>query len=128
MRQAVTASKDIVLSVLSHQHAPFESVLSALDIQPGGDSNPLFDVLFNYVNVGTEELQLGGLTLEPLPPGRVKSRYALSVSVAERADDFSVDIEYRTELFHLTRSLASPSNWIGCWWRWPPTRTDPSRC
>ncbi len=100
VRQAVTASKDIVLSVLSHQHAPFESVLSALDIQPGGDSNPLFDVLFNYVNVGTEELQLGGLTLEPLPPGRVKSRYALSVSVAERADDFSVDIEYRTELFH----------------------------
>nr|WP_232805820.1 non-ribosomal peptide synthetase/type I polyketide synthase [Glycomyces xiaoerkulensis] len=99
VREAVTASRDDALAVLGHQDAPFEAVLSELGLQPGGDAHPLFDVLFNYVNTGTEELELDGVRLEPLPPGRIKSRYALSVSVAEREDDFSVDIEYRTELF-----------------------------
>ena len=97
--EAVAASRDRALAVLDHQSAPFEAILSRLDINPGGDSQPLFDVLFNYVNLGTEELELDGVRLEPVPPGRLKSRYALSLSVAEGADDISVDIEYRTELF-----------------------------
>ncbi|GAB4084611.1 hypothetical protein GCM10028784_12410 [Myceligenerans cantabricum] len=99
VRNAVAAAKDSAAAVLGHQNAPFEAVLARLGIQPGGDTNPLFDVLFNYVSTGTEELELDGMRIEPLPHGRIKSRYALSISVAERADDFSVDIEYRTELF-----------------------------
>ncbi|MFD0556986.1 amino acid adenylation domain-containing protein [Stackebrandtia endophytica] len=100
--EAVAASRDRALAMLDHQSAPFEAVLSRLDINPGGDAHPLFDVLFNYVNLGTEELELDGVRLEPVPPGRLKSRYALSLSVAERADDITVDIEYRTELFDAT--------------------------
>ncbi|RPF22281.1 non-ribosomal peptide synthetase/type I polyketide synthase [Myceligenerans xiligouense] len=102
VHDAVAAARDSAAAVLGHQNAPFEAVLARLGIQPAGDANPLFDVLFNYVSTGTEELELDGLRVEPLPHGRVKSRYALSVSVAERAgalDDFTVDVEYRTELF-----------------------------
>ncbi|GAB3166434.1 hypothetical protein GCM10027059_25500 [Myceligenerans halotolerans] len=99
VRDAVAAAKDSAAAVLGHSNAPFEAVLARLGIQPGGDANPLFDVLFNYVSTGTEELELDGVRIDPLPHGRIKSRYALSVSVAERADDFTVDIEYRTEMF-----------------------------
>lgn len=97
--QAIAAARDAALPVLSHQDAPFEAVLAGLGLQPGGDTHPLFDVLLNFVSVGTEELELDGLRLEPLPPGALRSRYALSFSVAERADDVTVDLEYRTELF-----------------------------
>ncbi|THV24622.1 non-ribosomal peptide synthetase/type I polyketide synthase [Glycomyces paridis] len=99
VREAVGGAREAALAVLGHQNAPFEAVLSALDLHPGGDVHPLFDVLFNYVNTGTEELSLDGVRLDALPPGRLKSRYALSFSVAERAGDFTVDVEYRTELF-----------------------------
>ncbi|UZN02618.1 non-ribosomal peptide synthetase/type I polyketide synthase [Cellulomonas sp. S1-8] len=99
VRDAVAAAKDSVAAVLGHQDAPFEAVLARLGIRPGGDANPLFDVLLNYVSTGTEELELDGVRMEPLPHGRVKSRYALSFSVAERTDDLVVDIEYRTEMF-----------------------------
>ena len=99
VREAVGDARDSAVAVLNHQNAPFEAILSRLNITPGNDTHPLFDVLFNYVNLGTEELELDGVRLDPVPPGRLKSRYALSISVAERADDISVDIEYRTELF-----------------------------
>ncbi|WP_133884458.1 non-ribosomal peptide synthetase/type I polyketide synthase [Glycomyces sp. NRRL B-16210] len=97
--EAIGGARDDALAVLGHQNAPFEAVLSELDLHPGGETHPLFDVLFNYVSTGTEELELDGVRLDALPPGRMKSRYALSFSVAEREDDFSIDIEYRTELF-----------------------------
>jgi amino acid adenylation domain-containing protein len=99
VRDAVAAAKDSVLAVLQHQNAPFEALLDRLGVRPGGDANPLFDVLFNYVSTGTEELELDGVRLEPLPHGRVKSRYALSFSVAERTEDLVVEVEYRTEMF-----------------------------
>ena len=99
VRDAVAAAKDSVVAVLEHQNAPFEAVLARLGIRSGGDANPLFDVLFNYVSTGTEELELDGVRIEPLPHGRVKSRYALSFSVVERPEDLVVEVEYRTELF-----------------------------
>ncbi len=97
--EAVASARQSALAVLSHQNAPFDGLLSQLGHQSDGDTHPLFDVLINYVNVGTEELELEGVRLELLPPGAVKSRYALSISIAERAHDFTVDFEYRTELF-----------------------------
>ena len=99
VREAVTASRDAVLGVLSHQNAPFEAVLARLGLRPAGDAHPLFDILLNYVTMGTDDLAFDGVRLEQLPGGALKSRYALSISVAERAAGFTVDIEYRTELF-----------------------------
>ncbi|HEY5785407.1 MAG TPA: condensation domain-containing protein, partial [Microlunatus sp.] len=97
--EAVAAVRDDVLAVLAHQEAPLEAVLAQLGPAAGGPDQALFDVLINYVTVGTEDLELDGLRLEPQPPGPIMSRYALSFSIAERADGFEVDIEYRTELF-----------------------------
>ncbi|GAA1848824.1 non-ribosomal peptide synthetase/type I polyketide synthase [Myceligenerans crystallogenes] len=101
VRDYVGSARQSTVAVLGHQNAPFEAVLARLGIQAGADANPLFDVMFSYVSTGTEELELDGLTIEPLPHGRIKSRYALSFSIAERvaSDDFAIDLEYRTEMF-----------------------------
>ena len=96
---AVATVRDDVLALLAHQEAPLDQVLAQLRPAAGGPDDAPFDVLVNYVTVGTDEPELDGLRLEPQPPGPLMSRYALSVSIAERADDFEVDIEYRTELF-----------------------------
>lgn len=111
VREAIAAARDAALPVLSHQDAPFEAVLAALGLQPGGEAHPLFDVLLNYVSTGTDELQLDGARLEALEPGGLRSRYALSFSVAERADDLTVDIEYRTELFS-PATIARLAGWL----------------
>ncbi|WP_156937624.1 non-ribosomal peptide synthetase/type I polyketide synthase [Haloglycomyces albus] len=98
--QAVADSRDATLELVKHQNAPFETVLSELGLRPGEDGNALFDVVFNYVRTGTDELDIDGVRLEAMPPGQMKSKYTMVVNVAERDDDFSIDIEYRTELFH----------------------------
>ncbi|WP_201612609.1 non-ribosomal peptide synthetase/type I polyketide synthase [Gulosibacter hominis] len=98
-QEAIIEARDNVLATLAHQHAPFESVLAALELPVGGDSNPLFDVLVNYVNVGTDELALAGTQFDLVEPAELNSRYALSFSFAEHEHQLTVDLEYRTELF-----------------------------
>lgn len=99
VRDAVADAGHATLRVLSHQDAPFEAVLAALGIHPDENTQPLFDVVFNYVNMGTGELELDGVRLDTVPPGQFRSKYALTVTVAEGADELGVDLEYRTELF-----------------------------
>ena len=99
VRDAVRATRDHAAEVLSHQNAPFEQVLASSGIPVDERSQPLFDALISFVNMGTEDLELDGLKLEILPPGALRSRYPLSFSIAEHADRYSIDIEYQTELF-----------------------------
>lgn len=99
VRNAVRSARDHAAEVLSHQNAPFEQVLAASGTPVGEQAQPLFDVLISFVNMGTEDLELDGLTLEALPPGELRSRYPLSFSIAEHADRYSIDFEYQTELF-----------------------------
>lgn len=102
VRQAVTNTHDHIVEVLSHQNAPFEDVLTASGIPASGSAHPLFDVLISFVTVGTEELKIDGLTLEALPPGKLRSRYPLSFSIAEQNGQYSIDLDYQTELFDST--------------------------
>ncbi|MBM7411150.1 amino acid adenylation domain-containing protein [Clavibacter michiganensis] len=98
-REAVAAARDTALAALAHQHVPVDLLLAALGIPAGGEANALFDVLLNFVSVGTEAWELDGARAEPLAPRDLESRYALSLSVSEHATEFAIDIEYRTEMF-----------------------------
>ena len=99
VRDAVRATRDHAAEVLSHQNAPFEQVLASSGIPVDECSQPLFDALISFVNMGTEDLAIEGLELEVLPPCELHSRYPLSFSIAEHTDHYSIDIEYQSELF-----------------------------
>ena len=70
VRDAVRATRDHAAEVLSHQNAPFEQVLASSGIPVDECSQPLFDALISFVNMGTEDLAIEGLELEVLPPLR----------------------------------------------------------
>lgn len=99
VQSAVRATRSRIADVLAHQGAPLDRVLADSGITVTGSEHPLFDVLVSFVTMGTEDLRLDGLELEPLAPGALRSRFPLSLSIAERHDHYSVDLEYRTELF-----------------------------
>ncbi|MDO5093115.1 MAG: amino acid adenylation domain-containing protein [Propionibacteriaceae bacterium] len=99
VREAIRETRNHIAEVLSHQDAPLDRVLAASGITVTGQDHPLFDVLVSFVTMGTNDLDIEGLTLRALPPGVLRSRFPLSFSIAEHGDRYSVELEYRTELF-----------------------------
>ena len=99
VRETVSDTHGHAAEVLSHQNAPFEQVLADSGIAISEHSHPLFDVLVSFVTMGTEDPDIEGVELEALPPGALRSRFPLSLSIAEHAGHYRVQLEYRTELF-----------------------------
>ncbi|WP_052350937.1 non-ribosomal peptide synthetase [Myxococcus stipitatus] len=90
------------LEAFSHQAAPFERVVEALQVERTLHQTPLFQVLFdlNRMNRAWDGQVAEGLTPRPLFVDNGTSQFDLSLSVSETASGFELYLQYDTQLFN----------------------------
>ncbi|MDB4970229.1 MAG: tycC2 [Myxococcales bacterium] len=83
----------------AHQAVPFERLVDALGVERDLSRNPLFQVMFILQNAPLGQLELAGLTLEPLLLESNTAKFDLTLSIEERGDELAGSFEYATDLF-----------------------------
>src|SRR6185436_11592872 len=100
--------KEVCVGAFSHQELPFEKLVEELEPERSLSHNPLFQIVFTYVEAAGTDLNLPGLktTLsEGLNYG--SSKFDLNLTAIphlEETDDAAVTLvwEYNTDLFDAT--------------------------
>jgi FkbH-like protein len=88
-----------VLEAYSHQNCPFEKIIEAVNPERDTSHNPLFNVGLLLQNYPHNALELGELTLEPVPIAHHVAALDLRVVAEEAADGLRLTCEYNTDLF-----------------------------
>jgi amino acid adenylation domain-containing protein len=91
------------LGVYEHQDLPFEKLIEVLQPERNLDRNPVFEILFNTINVPLAELQLEGVRVCSIEDTQTRSKYALTVYINEWNDGLEIRIVYQTALFSQQR-------------------------
>jgi len=92
--------RDTVYDAIGHQEVPFDTVVS--DLRPARSlaRNPMFQVLFSFEEADVADVDLGGVRIgevRGLPTYAAK--FDLTVTVRYGPGDFTVILEYATDLF-----------------------------
>jgi amino acid adenylation domain-containing protein len=104
----------VTLDAYAHQDIPFEAVLAGLKGERDLSRTPLFQVLFNMLNLPRGELRLPGLTLTPVVgPESVPSKFDLTFYVTERGDEIGIELVYNADLFDAARMADLAEQYTG---------------
>ncbi|OPG94385.1 hypothetical protein B2I21_30820 [Chryseobacterium mucoviscidosis] len=96
----VKGMRDKLLSCYAHQQYPYEALVEQLGLFGDTSRNPLFDVVLNYINMGTADPEVGELTtFVPWIEGSVEAKFDQTWTVAEHEQYYTVELEYRKDLF-----------------------------
>lgn len=80
--------RDVTLAAYAHQDLPFDKLVEELQPARSLSQNPLFQVVFALQNAPMAQLELPGLTLNPLEFAAEATRFDLEVYLWKSADDF----------------------------------------
>lgn len=86
------------LDALAHQEMPFDQLVWRLKHQKDASRAPLFQVLFNMVNVPVDKLGFGDAQISLINFDRGSAQYELTV-LADAEHDFSIQFEYAVQVF-----------------------------
>ncbi|QSQ17761.1 non-ribosomal peptide synthetase [Myxococcus landrumensis] len=102
------------LEAFTHQHAPFERVVEALQVERTLHQTPLFQVLFdlNRMNRAWDGQVAEGLTPRTLFVDNGTSQFDLSLSVSETATGFELYLQYDTQLFTASSAERMLSHYV----------------
>ncbi|PUA26609.1 MAG: hypothetical protein B0W54_22975 [Cellvibrio sp. 79] len=92
-----------VLESFAHQQYPFDKLVQKLDISRDTSRNPIFDVMFTYLVMGTPEKLLGMEEFAPLKTGHTSAKNDLSLNGYELDGKILFNIEYCTRIFSRAR-------------------------
>jgi amino acid adenylation domain-containing protein len=105
------------LGAQAHQEMPFEQLVDQLHVARDLSRNPLFQVMFNLMNLPEEQLRMSGLRARPLSLDFEAAQVDLSVYAYETDNGLDCRLEYNSALFdqetvermlgHLTTLLAA---------------------
>jgi len=98
-RELVARVRAVALDATAHQDVPFEALLDELHPERDLSRTPLFQVLFNFVNVELEPVQLPGITVSPVSPDSETAKLDLTVYALEYADEILLTFSYNADLF-----------------------------
>ncbi len=100
-RELLERVRAVTLGAYSHQDVPFEALLARLPQQRDPSRTPLFQVMFNMLNLPvTGAIPLPGLTLEPFAVPELPSKFDLTFYVTELPDHgLFVHLLYNADLF-----------------------------
>ena len=101
-RELLGRVREVTLGAYAHQDLPFERLVE--ELQPGRDmsQNPLFQVMIALQNAPMSDLELSGLTLNPLRFDSERTRFALEVHFWEKPDRLTGSFVYSIDLFEAT--------------------------
>ena len=93
------------LGAYAHQDVPFEKLIEELNPRRDLSRNPLFQVLFNMLNVEDINLDLDGLTVAPVNIAEANSKFDVTLYVKEQDRQIHFDLAYNTDLFAPARMV-----------------------
>ncbi len=93
------------LGSYAHQDVPFEKLIEELNPRRDLSRNPLFQVLFNMLNVEDLNLDLDGLTVAPVTIAEGNSKFDITLYVKEQNHQIHFDLAYNTDLFAPARMV-----------------------
>jgi len=91
--------KTQVLASIDNQDYQYEALIDELKIERDASRNPLFDVLFDFVNYGQPDINIKGLKAEPFTMEHTVAKFDLTLSAVPMNGHINFDIEYSTGLF-----------------------------
>jgi amino acid adenylation domain-containing protein len=91
--------RETTLAAYTHQHMPLNLILDAIQIPRDPRFTPLFQVVFNMLNVPEIQLDLPGLTITGLPPGNAGSKVDFTLYTYEANQAIQFELVYNTDLF-----------------------------
>jgi len=98
-RELMGRVKEVALGAYAHQEAPFELLLGELQPERDLSRTPLFQVMFNLLNVTETEIRLPGLMLETMAPPDAGAKFDLTVYAFEKAGRLQFAFVYNRDLF-----------------------------
>jgi amino acid adenylation domain-containing protein len=105
-RELLSRVRQVALSAFTHQDLPFEKVVEVLAPERRLDRAPLFQVMFNLLNLEgsliesrSQRFETPGLTFESLTPPDLGAKYDLSLYALDRPDGMRLFFSYNAELF-----------------------------
>jgi len=106
---------EVALSAYAHQDLPFEKLVEALNPQRDLSRNPLFQVTFQLLQLGS-----AGDASQPTQPATIQSldvdcgtaSFDLSFDLWEQANELGGRIEYNTDLFSQTAIERMVANYL----------------
>ena len=119
--------RETVIDGLGHQTAPFDAVVSALNLPRDVSRNPIYQISFALNNQPRPVLRMAGLQGHRHPVATETAKFDLSLTFEEHEHGLAGTIEYSTDLFdastiarlasHFQRwlqsALADPTRAIG---------------
>ncbi|MEC4817124.1 MAG: amino acid adenylation domain-containing protein, partial [Scytonema sp. PMC 1069.18] len=99
-RELLARVRKTALEAYAHQDMPFDLLVEALQPTRDLSRNPLFQVMFNMLNFTAVQIELPGLTVEPLSSSEeFASKFDLSLYASQKNETIQLKLVYNTELF-----------------------------
>ena len=96
----LTQVREVTLDAYAHQDISFEKLVEELHPRRDLTRPPFFQVFINMFNVEAGQLNLPGLTVEPLSLDKVESKFDLTLYIREFNENIQLNLVYRTEHFY----------------------------
>ncbi|MEH2230338.1 MAG: non-ribosomal peptide synthase/polyketide synthase [Nostoc sp.] len=97
--ELLTRVREMALGAYAHQDLPFEMLVEALQPERNLSHTPLFQVMFVLQNVPMSEIELTGLTVNPLLVESATAKFDLTLAMENTAAGLTGVLEYNTDLF-----------------------------
>ncbi|MGH7824891.1 MAG: amino acid adenylation domain-containing protein, partial [Candidatus Binatia bacterium] len=98
-REILGRVRRVCLDAYAHQDVPFEKLLEELRPERDLSRTPLFQVLFNMVNVPDRVFELAGLKIETLSHTEIESKFDLTLYSGDGQGDLWFLLVYNRDLF-----------------------------
>ncbi|MUG92221.1 amino acid adenylation domain-containing protein [Scytonema sp. UIC 10036] len=99
-RELLGRVRKVALEAYAHQDLPFELLVEALQPERDLSRNPLFQVMFNMLNFAEVQIELPGLTVEPLSSSEeFASKFDLSLYASQKNETIQLKLVYNSRLF-----------------------------
>nr|QEO74440.1 condensation domain-containing protein [uncultured bacterium] len=98
-REVVRRVREVTLDGLAHQEVPFERLVAELAPVRDLSRTPLFQVMFALQNAPGDDLDLDGVSTEPVAVPSMTAKFDLTLELYETGDGIEGRLEYATDLF-----------------------------
>jgi amino acid adenylation domain-containing protein len=98
-RALLAQVRETALGAFAHQDVPFEKLVEELHPTRDLSRPPLFQALFSLQDSSRMPLASAWLTLEPLEPQAVSSRFDLELNLSDTPEGFTGALLYNADLF-----------------------------